>query len=117
MLIKIGGGTTPILCTLDVYLHADLERDMLEFENEDFQQQQLEKPWKTPSRERQSLTDDLAAWWSSFPHARRGVDAFRRVGGSCVNYHAMDVSVTLLLDICAYMFVFACIYAYVCMCV
>jgi hypothetical protein len=83
VLIKIPGGITPINCGLDVDLHADMERDLLDLENEDFKLQQLQRPWRVPTRSRQSIVDDVASWWETFPHARTGVDSFRRVGRTC----------------------------------
>ena len=78
--IKIGGGCTPILCGLDVDLHAEMERGLLEFEGLDFDRQQEERPWKVPTRDRQSIVDDIASWWSAFDHAHVGKYSFLRCG-------------------------------------
>ena len=78
--IKIGGGCTPILCGLDTDLHAEMERGLLEFEGLDFDRQQEERPWKVPTRDRQSVVDDIACWWSAFDHAHVGKYSFLRNG-------------------------------------
>ena len=80
IVIKLGGGTTPILCGLDVYLHAQLESAMIKLETIDFDQQQIEKPWKVPTRDRQKLVTDMGTWWKHFPHATTGINAFRGMG-------------------------------------
>ena len=78
--IKIGGGCTPILCGLDTDLHAQMEQGLLEFESLDFDRQQEERPWKVPTRDRQSVVDDIASWWSAFDHAHVGKYSFLRNG-------------------------------------
>ena len=78
--IKIGGGCTPILCGLDTDLHAQMEQGLLEFESLDFDRQQEERPWKVPTRDRQSVVDDIASWWSAFNHAHVGKYSFLRNG-------------------------------------
>ena len=80
IVIKLGGGTTPLLCGLDVYLHAQLELAMIQLETVDFDEQQQLRPWKVPTRSRQRLVTDMGTWWKHFPHASTGINAFKSMG-------------------------------------
>ena len=57
-----------------------MSRDLQELEQVDFQAQQEAKPWKVPDRTRQSIVDDVAAWWNFWPHARKGRECLQRTG-------------------------------------
>jgi len=57
-----------------------MEQGLLEFESLDFDRQQEERPWKVPTRDRQSVVDDIASWWSAFNHAHVGKYSFLRNG-------------------------------------
>jgi len=78
--IKIGGGTTPILCGLDTDCHAAMEKGLIDLEQIDFARQQEERPWRVPTRDRQTLVNDIGNWWVHFPHASVGVASFQRTG-------------------------------------
>jgi hypothetical protein len=75
---RLGGGTTSFQCGLDVYYHAIMSSDLQKKEQIDFNEQQLARPWKVPTRERQTIVTDVCVWWATFPHASKGREALRR---------------------------------------
>lgn len=77
---RIGGGCTAFQCGLDTVYHQPMSHDLQEMEQVDFQAQQLAAPWKVPSRSRQALLDDVGAWWSAWPHARKGRECLQQTG-------------------------------------
>ncbi len=78
--IMYGGGITSILQWNDTDLHARIERSILELENDDFHRQLEKRPWRVPTRERQSLVDDVGAVWASLPHASIATQASKKTG-------------------------------------
>ena len=67
--VPIGGGCASVQCGLDTDLHQDLSRVLQELEMADFHEQQVRKPWRVPTRERQTLLDDVCAYWFTYKHA------------------------------------------------
>lgn len=78
--IKLGGGTTFILCNCDLDLHADMEKDCLEMEIDWAAKELEERPWRVPQKTRQNVVDDVACFWHQFQHARRGIESFKLSG-------------------------------------
>lgn len=61
-------------------MHAIQSNDLQELEQVDFQRQQDERPWAVPTKSRQTMVDDLASWWSTYPHARKGREMLQITG-------------------------------------
>lgn len=78
--IKLGGGTTFILCTCDLDLHADLDRDYIEMDVDWAAAELRDRPWRVPQKTRQEVVDDWASIWHRFPHGRRGLSSFKFAG-------------------------------------
>jgi hypothetical protein len=78
--IKIGGGTTFALCNCDLDCHADIETQYLELDNQWAARELQERPWRVPSKDSQTVLDDLAVIWHHHDHARKGLNSFKWSG-------------------------------------
>jgi len=78
--LKIGGGTTFCLCNCDLDCHADMEAQYLDLDNQWAARELKERPWRVPSKDRQSVVDDLSVIWHHHDHARKGLNSFKWSG-------------------------------------
>ena len=74
------GGTTAIGQWNDTDLHFPMEKEYLNLETLDFDAQLTQRPWRVPSRSRQSIINDIACVWASLPHERIGRKASQLTG-------------------------------------
>jgi hypothetical protein len=74
------GGTTAIGQWNDTDLHLPMEKEYLNLETLDFDAQLTQRPWRVPSRSRQSIINDIACVWASLPHEHIGRKASKLTG-------------------------------------
>ena len=74
------GGTTAIGQWKDTDLHLPMEKEYLNLETLDFDAQLTQRPWRVPSRSRQSIINDIACVWASLPHEHIGRKASKLTG-------------------------------------